>query len=29
MVERQVPAAAIALSQAGLYSSPKYNKVVQ
>jgi hypothetical protein len=29
MVEKQVPAAAIALSQASLYNNPKYNKVIQ
>jgi hypothetical protein len=29
MVKRQVPAAAITLSQAGLYNSPEYNKIVQ
>jgi hypothetical protein len=29
MVKRQVPAAAITLSQAGPYNSLKYNKVIQ
>jgi hypothetical protein len=29
MVKRQVPAAAITLSQASLYNSPEYNKVIQ